>query len=191
MRSFTWQSMRTEAVIYDPTRCKAPPSFQGYCHLLWGLHERGLSRFHLPMMHVWHGIFQFFNTCVMISGTLLLFSSDVSGQFCVEWGFEENCLGEECCVLSTSCRAWPLHNAVLSLSINLCPQPPQILARHVFIVTIVAVPSCLQTRTYTRTHTQAKVEFCLSRRELMKTSSSLMLGLLTLPLKVGVLKWRQ
>lgn len=52
---------------------------------------------------VWHGIIQVFNTCVMISGTLLLFSSDVSGQFCMERRFEENCLGEECYDPSTSC----------------------------------------------------------------------------------------
>lgn len=95
--------MRTEVGIYDHTRCKAPLSFRGHCHLLWGLHECGLSRFHLHMVHVWHCIVQVFNACVMISGTSLLFSSDMSGQFCVEKGFEENCLGEECCVPSTPC----------------------------------------------------------------------------------------
>lgn len=77
------------------------------------------------------------------------------------------------------------HSTVLQLSINLCPRPPQVLANHVFIVTIVVdFFSSLPTHTYT----QAKVEFCLSKRDLVKISSSQVFGLLTLPLKVGELK---
>lgn len=76
----------------------------------------GLSRFHLHMMHVWHCIIQVFNTCVMTSGTLLLFSCDMSGQFCVEKGFEKNCLGVECYVPSTSCLAFALQHSSPALN---------------------------------------------------------------------------